>query len=111
MWAPKLSDLFMVDALEMNQVILETVGYNAGSHFSIDSQFGDLTDITLIEKQNKLFTFQRHNVTLTEKALKDLKVPLDEKVETYKEMDYYENMEKLLKIGQIYADNYITGIL
>lgn len=43
MWAPKLSDLFVVDALEMNRVIIEAFGHNVGSRFSVDSQFRDVS--------------------------------------------------------------------
>lgn len=111
-WAPKLSDLFMIDALEMNQVILEAFGYNVGSRFSIDSQFKDLADLKLIDEKDKLFSFQRHNVVLTRSGIDDLGMTFtNEEIDSIKEMDHHENIEKLIKIGATYAGKYIDKIL
>jgi|SRR5680860_497658 len=107
-WAPKLSDLFMADALEMNQVLLEGIGENKGSTYLIDSQFsdGDKAFEPQFRLKEQLFSFDRHNVTLTKKSLDQLGFPLDDsKVEALKEMDYFENMQTLLNIGEKYAQS------
>jgi uncharacterized protein len=111
-WAPKLSDLFMVDALEMNQIIMEAFGHNVGSRYSVDSQFEDLSTLNLVEQDKKLFSFERHNVTLTAKGLDSLGIAVEEsKIDSLKEMDYSENMDQLLQIGEKYAEKNITKIL
>jgi uncharacterized protein len=104
-WASKLSDLFMVDALEMNQIIMDAFGHNAGPAYSVDSQFGDVSMLKLIKNDtDKLFSFARHNVSLTVKDLPQLGFPADEeKINSLKQMDYYENMEMLLNIGNTYG--------
>ncbi len=111
-WAPKLSDLFMVDALEMNQIILEGFGYNAGRNYDVDSQFEKLGDLKLIEDDKKLFTFDRHNITLTEKGLKDVGVTYTKSnIDDLREMDHFENIDDLYQIGSDYAQINITSIL
>lgn len=112
MWAPKLSDLFMVDALEMNQIMLEIFGQSAVSNFTVDSQFEDLSKFPLLEKEKKLFTFQRHNVKLIKNELEFFSTTLDdEKIESLKKMDYHENMQLLLQIGEEYGQKFVTDIL
>jgi uncharacterized protein len=111
-WAPKLPDLFMVDALEMNQMLLAILGSNLGSTFSIDSQFYDANDADVLESTNKLFSFSRHNVKLTQSYLKELGIVLSEQqVNALKEMDYFENMPLLFDIGKAYAERNIKQIL
>lgn len=109
-WAPKLSDLFMIDALEMNQVLLEGIGKNIGSRYEIDSMFSDkdLAFEPQFRLKEQLFSFDRHNVILTKETLNNEKMGFhftDSKIESLKEMDYYENMETLLDIGYKYAQN------
>ncbi|MFT3793112.1 patatin-like phospholipase family protein [Flavobacterium sp.] len=111
-WSSKLSDLFMVDALEMNHVILETVGHNAGPKHITDSQYGDLSNYKVIKDECKLFTFERHNVKLTVDDLKGLGIKVtQQQVDSLKEMDYFENMDQLLEIGKAYAAQNIHSIL
>ena len=52
-WASKLPDLFMVDALEMNQIIMDSFGSNAGSLIKIDSQFDDLNSLNFVKEDEK----------------------------------------------------------
>lgn len=111
-WAPKLSDLFMVDALEMNQIILEGFGNNVGRKYNVDSQFENLNELKLVPEANKLFTFDRHNITLTEKGLKEVGVDYTKNnIDDLKEMDHFENIDDLLAIGTDYAEKNITSIL
>ncbi len=111
-WAPKLSDLFMVDALEMNQVLLEGMGNNIGPAYPIDSQFSDETYPPLFRLKAQLFSFERHNVALTDKALSQLDFAFsDQEINSFKEMDHFENMEALLRIGKAYAANTTFTIL
>lgn len=112
-WSPKLSDLFMVDALEMNQVIFEVLGNNMGARFPIDSQFGDVSNLKLIKDTDKLFSFERHNVILTRNKLQqDLNIiKTEEEVESLTKMDYYENMQDLYAIGKAYAEKNIKTII
>lgn len=105
-WAPKLSDLFMGDALEMNQVMLQLLGHNIGESIIIDSQFGDLKNHNVVP--DKLFSFVRHNLKLTQPNLQDLGFSFDdEKIESLPEMDHFENMKDLLDIGVAYAERNI----
>lgn len=106
-WAPKLSDLFMSDALEMNQVLLQLLGHNLSDAMIIDSQFGDLKDVHAI--QEKLFSFSRHNVKLTQPNLSELDFNFNaDKLASLPEMDHFENMDDLLKIGLAYAEKNIN---
>ncbi|MFZ1257585.1 MAG: patatin-like phospholipase family protein [Saprospiraceae bacterium] len=98
-WASKLSNLFMIDALEMNQIILQSFGKNHGPTDFIDSQFGDLKDINYLKE--KLFSFTRHNVKLIKSELTKLDLHFsDEKIKSITEMDHYENIPDLLEIGR-----------
>jgi hypothetical protein len=106
-WASKLSDLFMSDALEMNQVLLQLLGHNLSDAMIIDSQFGDLKDVNAI--QEKLFSFSRHNVKLIQPNLSELDFNFGvEKLASLPEMDHFENMDDLLKIGLAYAEKNIS---
>ncbi len=101
-WAPSIPDLFMKDALEMNQTILSSFGKNIGDEVYIDSQFGSMQDVSYLE--NKLFSFQRYNVEFTKKFLDQLNIKLTPKqIESLQEMDYVENMDLWLKIGLEYS--------
>lgn len=111
-WASKLSNLFMSDALENNQVLLQLLGHNLSENaMTIDSQFGDLKNDTSVPE--KLFSFVRHNVRLTQPNLSELGFNFDDtKINSLPEMDHFENMEDLFAIGKAYASKFIdTGIL
>jgi patatin-like phospholipase/acyl hydrolase len=99
-WAPKIPDLFMTDALEMNQVVLQLFGENTGDPEIIDSQYGDLKDVRF--SSNKLFSFARFNVRLTQAYLgTELGIQhTEERIRSLVQMDHYENMEDLLSIGR-----------
>lgn len=99
-WSPKLPELFMTDALETNEVIMQILGRNYGDAEGIDSQYNDLTKTNY--SKEKLFSFVRFNVKLTTKYLKE-KLSLDkneEEVSSIIEMDHYENIDELLNIGR-----------
>ncbi|MEM9856512.1 MAG: patatin-like phospholipase family protein [Bacteroidota bacterium] len=103
-WAPSIPDLFMADALEMNQTIISSFGKNVGSEDYIDSQFGNMNDVDYIE--NKLFSFQRYNVEFNREFLASLGINLAEKeIESLQEMDRVENLDILLDIGIKYSGN------
>jgi predicted acylesterase/phospholipase RssA len=99
-WAPKLSELFMTDALELNQVILQLFGRNYGPAEIVDSQYGDLKDVNY--SNEKIFSFARCNVKMTPKYLdEELGMKRSEKeVNSLVEMDHYENIDELLEIGR-----------
>lgn len=106
-WAPKLSDLFMSDALEMNQLLLQLMGNSLTNTMIIDSQFGDLKDVNQVKE--KLFSFSRHNVKFSQPNISELGFNFDlNKIESLSEMDYFENMEDLLEIGIAYAEQNIN---
>ncbi|MBK8081608.1 MAG: patatin-like phospholipase family protein [Saprospiraceae bacterium] len=103
-WATKIPDLFMTDALEMNDIIMHVAGKNIGPDYKVDSQFYDLSQIS---KENQpLFSYQRYNVKLQSDFLQDLGFNYsDEEIKSLKEMDHYENMDKLLEIGKKYGES------
>jgi len=104
-WASKLADVFMNDALEMNHVLMELLGVNKGPQYTFNSQYGNGNELQLIkDKNSKLFSFIRHNVTLSVNDLKNISVDADTAmINSLIEMDHYENMDKLLEIGEKYA--------
>ena len=78
----------------------------------MDSQFENLSELKLVPEANKLFTFDRHNITLTEKGLKEVGVTYTKNnIEDLKEMDHFENIDDLYAIGSDYATKNITSIL
>jgi len=99
-WSPKLPELFMTDALEMNETIMQVLGKNYGDAEIIDSQYNDLKDVNYVNE--KLFSYVRFNIKLTAKYLKEkLNVErTDEQVSSILEMDHYENIDDLLNIGR-----------
>jgi uncharacterized protein len=105
-WASKIPDLFMTDANEMNEILMNALGKNVGPILKGDSQFGDFSGTHYIT--DKLFTFERHNVKLEHKFLCDLGFQdFYERISSLKEMDHFENMETLLEIGKAYGKKYI----
>lgn len=103
-WASKLAELFMTDALELNQILLEGIGKNVGHSYFVDSQFSDTEFPPFFDIQQQLFSFERHNIDIAQKSLSNLGFKFDnKKIESLKEMDYYENMEDMLSIGESYA--------
>ncbi|MGB5026662.1 MAG: hypothetical protein WBO44_15010, partial [Saprospiraceae bacterium] len=104
-WASKLPNLFMIDALEMNQILLQYLGKNFGPSDFIDNQFGQLEELKYLKE--KLFSFTRHNVRLTQDALTALGFKFDmNKVRSIAEMDHYENIPDLLAIGRKAAEQF-----
>lgn len=103
-WASKIPNLFMIDANEMNQVILQAFGKNVGPTVFIDSQYGDMQDADLVKE--KLFSFARYNVDLTPEYLEELGLSYStKKIESIWEMDHFENLDEWLEIGKRYADS------
>lgn len=107
-WANRLPDLFMTDAMEMNQILLEGVGVNKGKHHHfIDSQFSDedKSYAPFFRMNEKLFSFERHNVVIGKLQLAELGFEFsDDEIGSLVQMDYYENMDTLLVIGKKYAE-------
>lgn len=104
-WASKLPNLFMIDALEMNQIILQYLGKNYGPVDFIDNQFGKLEELKYLNE--KLFSFTRHNVRLTAESLAQLGFQFSlDKVRSVAEMDHYENIPDLLAIGRKAAEQF-----
>jgi len=103
-WASKIPELFMTDALEFNEVILQMVGKNCGDGEIIDSQYLDLKEVDY--SAQKLLSFIRFNVILTKDYLKThLGIEkTDAQVASLVEMDHYENIEELLRIGRKAAE-------
>lgn len=101
-WMPKLPELFMTDASEMNDILFQILGKNQGHSTFIDSQFNDLGNTKLVDK--KLFSFVRYNVKLTVKDLSLLNLKDFDTSDAYtnslNEMDHYENIDRLLEIGR-----------
>ena len=103
-WAPALPDLFMVDALEMNQTIMSAFGKNIADEVYSDSQYGAMDDVEYVKP--KLFSFQRYDVAFDDATInKKLKLGLtDQQLQGLSQMDHVENMDSWLKIGKAYAE-------
>lgn len=103
-WASKIPELFMADALELNQVLLEGLGNNVGSSYFVDSQFSDPAYPPPFHALPQFFSYERHNVDIEAKSLSGLGFSFSQaQIDSLTEMDHYENMEDLLEIGQRYA--------
>ncbi len=103
-WASKLAELYMTDALELNQVLLDGIGKNVGRSYPIDSQYSDSAFPPFFDIQQCLFSYERHNIDITQSSLSSLGFSYtDKKIESLKEMDHYENSSDLLSIGMKYA--------
>ncbi|MFN7301382.1 MAG: patatin-like phospholipase family protein [Bacteroidota bacterium] len=103
-WASKIPELFMTDALELNQVLLEGLGKNVGNSYYVDSQFSDPAFPPPFHALPQFFSYERHNVDIARDSLNKLGMSFDEtKINSLTEMDHFENMEDLLEIGRKYA--------
>jgi hypothetical protein len=110
MWASTLPELFMTDANELNFILLQSFGLNKGKIYINDSQFQDLPSVSYLK--DKLFTFVRHNVEMSQTGLAEIGIEADEaKVKSLVEMDHHENMQYLLAIGRAYALTQINEVL
>jgi uncharacterized protein len=115
-WASKIPDLFMVDALETNMAILSTVGKNLAYPLCekemqkpLNSQYGFYDDFKSIKENDKLFSFSRHNVNLSKDYLLKIGYDLGDIPEkNISALDSYGYMDKLLEIGESYAENSIN---
>lgn len=109
-WATKIPDLFMTDALEMNEIIMHIAGHNIGPKNKVDSQFDDLSQIA--KENHPLFSYQRYNFKLQSDFLQKLSFKYsDEKIKSLKEMDHFENMDDLLEIGLKYGKSIINNFI
>ncbi|WP_324673094.1 patatin-like phospholipase family protein [Hymenobacter sp. GOD-10R] len=98
-WAPEISELFMTDALEMNQAIMQLFGKNYGPLEFIDSQYQDLKDVNYITE--RIFSFTRFNVKITQDVLKGFGINKSQReVNSLVQMDHFENIDTLLEIGK-----------
>jgi hypothetical protein len=107
-WGGRLVNLFGNDALENNDILFSLLGVNIGENKSIDSQFCNLDEVSY--DIQKLFKFQRHNVKLDADKINELSDEFNytqKQAESFRELDYYENMDDLLKIGTAYAEKSI----
>lgn len=103
-WAAKIPELFMTDALELNQVLLEGLGKNVGDSYYVDSQFSDPAFPPPFHALQQFFSYERHNVGIARDSLNALGMSFDEaEINSLTEMDHFENMDNLLKIGRKYA--------
>jgi uncharacterized protein len=104
-WAGELVNIFHTDALEMNQICLSVFGKNIGTSQLVDSQFVTPDALNFYGNDvQKLFTFERHNIKLSEKDVNNLTPGLTkDKIKSLKEMDKAENMKELRELGIAYA--------
>jgi uncharacterized protein len=113
-WAKLLPDIFMSDATQHNQMMMQLMGKNISSRpLEIDREVGDLMQDTLFanDQSKKLFTYQRHNVFLEQEELESLDfkgwgtvLPLEQ----LRQMDNPKNIGDLYDIGLKAGERDIT---
>ena len=101
-WAPALPDMFMKDATEQNQYLMQ---YFANSRIpqKINDEAGDLSQDLITEAP--LLDYCRYNISLNQITLNDLGIQLSKKeLESLPKMEIGKNADLLYKIGKTDAE-------
>ena len=103
--ATQAPDQFMSDASELVELMMHFIGKGTGPLRKIDADVEDLSEDAI--NGNKAFSYLRYNVEMSKENLDRLAIPglNDEKVLNLMEMDSAENVEALIKIGEVAATN------
>ena len=96
-WAQEVPDMFMADAVELNQVMLQYMS-NPAVPVEVDRAIGDLSDELLTSQP--LLQYIRYNSPLTEHHLRSIDVKLSGDVNELIPMDRPQNAERLFEIGE-----------
>lgn len=96
-WAEQLPNLFMYDAMFMNQMILQYLSASPTS-IKIDDEVGDLKDDLLHDRAS--IHYVRYDVELEQEAIAKIGIRVtEEEVISMREMSNAENVKKLTEIG------------
>lgn len=101
-------DQLMTDANELVETMMQMIGHGTGPSRKIDSEIEELGNDAL--NSNKAFSYLRYNVDLTKNTLDSLGITNldDETIGSLIEMDYVENLETLIAIGNAAAKEYVN---
>lgn len=100
-WAKMIPDLFMDDADYFNQMMMQYMS-DSPTAIEIDAEMGDLSQDKLTS--NPLLHYIRYNVRLDAETLKSLNFDFSaNKIESFREMSDYRNIDNLYKIGSAAA--------
>lgn len=106
-WAPTLPDMFMKDATEQNQYLMQYFT-NPRIPEVINTEVGDLSSDLITD--NPLLDYCRYNISLSKPRLQNLGFTLKEQVfESLPKMEKGENAEVLYTIGERHAEKIVSG--
>ncbi|MGZ5136038.1 MAG: patatin-like phospholipase family protein, partial [Flavitalea sp.] len=103
--AMQAPDQFMSDASELVELMMHFIGKGTGPLRKIDSDVEDLSEDAI--NGSKAFSYLRYNVEMSKENLDKLAIAglNEEKIQNLMEMDSAENVEALIKIGEVAANN------
>ena len=105
-WVPDIPDLFMVDAAEHNQMMLQYLSH-AMLPDVINREAGDLSEDLLTSEP--LLEYCRYNSLLEKNNLESLgKYFDDDKIGNLRKMEKGENVDELYEIGKLQAEKMIS---
>ena len=99
--ATQAPDQFMSDASELVELMMHFIGKGTGPLRKIDSDVEDLSEDAI--NGSKAFSYLRYNVEMSKENIDKLAIPglKDDKIMDLMEMDSAENVEALIKIGEV----------
>jgi hypothetical protein len=107
--ATEAPNQFMSDASEHIELMMQLTGRSTGPRRKIDLEVGDLGDDAF--HGVKGFSYLRYNMEMSREKLKEIGIEnySDTKIATLMEMDMPENVNDLMKIGELAAEKYVEN--
>lgn len=101
--ATQAPDQFMSDASELVEVMMHFIGKGTGPLRKIDTEVEDLAEDAI--NGSKAFSYLRYNVEMSKENLQNLNIGelSEEKILDLMNMDSAENVEALVRIGEVAA--------
>ncbi len=104
-WAPELPNLFMVDATEQNQMMLQYLSQSKRP-LVINNEAGDLKNDLLT--QEPLLEYCRYNALLEKSNLETLRIYKPKiEIENLRKLEGGENVDELYEIGVLQAEKIV----
>lgn len=102
-------DQFMSDANELVELMMHYIGKGTGTLRNIDSEVEDLSEDVM--HGGKAFSYLRYNVEMVKNELDKIGITglSDTKVSNLMNMDYPENVDLLIAIGEAAAKQYVES--